>query len=91
MRVGYKEERHYGRGQCHDHVDIARDVYTIRQTQASMGVPGSWSSLLRDRYSAIVSSRSIHIIALPLVGGKIFNASSCSCHEGKTRDCTFLE
>lgn len=64
------------------------EVY-IRQTQASMGVPGSWSSLLRDRYSAIVSSRSIHI-ALPL-RRKIFNASSCSCHEGteKTRDCTF--
>jgi len=71
MYIGYKEERHYGRGQCHDHVD---DVY-VRQ---SMGVPGSWSSLSRDRYNATVLSRPARIV-VPR-GRNFFNgvASSCS-------------
>lgn len=55
MHIGHKEERRYGRGQCHDHVGIIRCVCT--SNERGKGVPGSWSSLLRDRYNATVLSR----------------------------------
>lgn len=58
---------------------LHEEVY-IRQN-ASMDVPGSWSSRLRDRYSTIVSSRSIDI-ALSFVGGKFSTRHRVRVTEG---------
>lgn len=79
MHIGHKEERRYGRGQCHDHVGIIRCVCT--SNERSKGVPGSWSSLLRDRYNATVLSRPARS---PLVVPRGRNFSTASRHRART-------
>jgi len=70
MHIGYKE-KHYGRGQCHDHVDVYMYVkaWVFRVHGALFP---------QDRYNATVLSRPARI-AVPR-GRNFFNgvASSCS-------------
>lgn len=83
MHIGHKEERRYGRGQCHDHVGIIRCVCT--SNERSMGVPGSWSSLLRDRYNATVLSRPARNARRPS-WKKFFNGVASSCSYERSRE-----